>query len=310
MYFKGKPMLNIVIVLFLPLFVLAGEETRSRADALSDLVQTERSFARTCGEKGIRASFLEYFADDAIAFFPQPVKYKAAVKDLPAPDPHLVTLEWEPQAGGMSASCDMGYTTGPSVRTDNSAPDRPHRYGMFFSVWRKQTDGFWKVAVDIGVSTPAQVAPFGVAFKEPESKPYVVRTGKVASTNMHATIMNLDAEFSKACSSLGVINAYLLHVDNESRLYRTNSLPIIGVDSIRSYLNKRIAAPAWTPVAAEMSLAGDLGYSYGSYEYTSHSKDQSSVEKGYYLHVWKRTATDEWRIVADITNPSESENRK
>lgn len=303
-------MQTIVVAFLLPVFVAGGGETQSRSDALSTLVQTERLFARTCGEKGIRASFLEFFADDAIAFFPEPVKYKAAVKNLPAPDPHLAALEWEPQAGGISASCDLGYTTGPSVRTDNAAPGRPRRYGMFFSVWKKQMDGSWKVAVDIGVSTPAPFAPFGMPFKEPGREPFVVRAGEVVAMGKHATIVNVEAEFSESCLSRGVLNGYLLHVDDESRLYRTNTMPIVGVDSIRSFLTMMTATPSWTPIATEMSLAGDLGYSYGSYEYTGSSGDQSSVEKGYYLRVWKRTAPDEWRIVVDITNPVESENRK
>ena len=83
-------MKNILVVILLSMLIGDGYETRSRTAALSSLVQTERLFARTCGEKGIRASFVAFFAGDAIAFIPEPVKYKDAVKGLPAPDPHSV----------------------------------------------------------------------------------------------------------------------------------------------------------------------------------------------------------------------------
>ncbi len=56
-----------------------------------------------------------------------------------------------------------------------------------------------------------------------------------------------------------------------------------------------------------MSVAGDLGYAYGSYEYMTRSGDQSIVEKGYYLHVWKRTSADVWTLVAEVTNSVEPE---
>jgi hypothetical protein len=75
--------------------LVAGETIEPAA--LQEIVEAERAFARTCAEKGIRASFLEYFADDGIAFRPGPVRYKEAVKDSPQPDPQLVTLAWEPQ---------------------------------------------------------------------------------------------------------------------------------------------------------------------------------------------------------------------
>jgi ketosteroid isomerase-like protein len=66
----------------------------------------------------------------------------------------------------------------------------------------------------------------------------------------------------------------------------------------------------WKPVAGDMSLAGDLGYSYGSYELVNNTGDHPLVEKGYYLHVWKRISPDEWKIVADVTNPVEPETKE
>src|SRR5437867_11297490 len=147
-----------------------ADDDSTNTTVLRSLVETERAFAGTCGEKGVRASFLEFFADDGIAFRPEPFRFKEAMKDLPPPsDPLGVTLEWEPQAGGVAASGDLGYTTGPSVRTDKTAEDKPQRFGQFFSVWKKQKDGRWKVAADIGVATPARMTPLGKPFKQPRT---------------------------------------------------------------------------------------------------------------------------------------------
>ena len=63
-------------------------------------------------------------------------------------------------------------------------------------------------------------------------------------------------------------------------------------------------------MAGEVSTAGDLGYTYGSYEFKSKAGDMATVEKGYYLHVWKRNENGELRLVADVTNPQPPEEKK
>lgn len=303
-------MRNVIVGCFLLGLSLNGDETPSRSNVLSSLVQTERSFARTCQGKGIRASFMEFFADNGIAFVPEPLKYKEAVKNLPPPsDPHAVSLEWEPQTGDVAASGDLGYTSGPSVRTDNVAPEKPKRYGVFFSVWKKQKGGTWKVAADIGVATPTQSTPLGMPFKEPRVRPFAISSTEIAATDKHATILNLESEFSKSCSSVGVLDGYLSRINDDSRLYRTNEMPIVGAEVIRSYLSKETVTPVWTPQGGEVSQAGDLGYAYGSYECRVPARDQTLIERGYYLRVWKRTAGGKWILVADVTNPLPSDGK-
>ena len=44
---------------------------------LETLVAAERAFAESATRQGIRDSFLEYFADDAIAFNPEPTSATA-----------------------------------------------------------------------------------------------------------------------------------------------------------------------------------------------------------------------------------------
>lgn len=68
-----------------------------------------------------------------------------------------VTLDWAPAWGDVSAAGDLGYTTGPFVFTDQGPAKRQPQRGYYFSIWRKQADGTWKVALDAGV--PAEGAP-------------------------------------------------------------------------------------------------------------------------------------------------------
>ncbi len=56
-------------------------------------------------------------------------------------------------------------------------------------------------------------------------------------------------------------------------------------------------------VAAEVSIAGDLGYTRGTYEAAMLGPDgQPLLEQGKWVSVWKRDADGKWRIAVDIYN--------
>jgi ketosteroid isomerase-like protein len=294
-------MIGLVILLFFTAVQTSQSETPTRSKQLTSLVETELAFARTCKEIGIRASFVKFFADDGIAFKPEPFRYKDVVKDLPSPaNPKALLLEWGPDVADIAASGELGYTTGPSVRSDNAAKDKPEVYGQFFSVWKKQKGGAWKVVVDIGTQTPSQTAPLGTPFKDRKvvSAP---ATNKKWSDDQAADMMNLEREFTKSSASDGVVKAYVARVADDARLHRENKMPIVGRDAIQAHLSKQSVVPTWSPIAGDVSVAGDLGYTYGSYE--CKTGNSSIAEKGYYLHVWRRNEQGEWRLVADIENP-------
>ena len=56
-------------------------------------------------------------------------------------------------------------------------------------------------------------------------------------------------------------------------------------------------------VAADLSTAGDLGYTRGTYESPMLGPGgQQLLERGKWVSVWKRQADGQWRIVVDIFN--------
>ena len=60
-------------------------------------------------------------------------------------------LRWEPDTAVVAASGDLGYTLGhwESVLR-RTAGDSVVGRGNYVTIWRRQSDGTWKVAVDIG----------------------------------------------------------------------------------------------------------------------------------------------------------------
>lgn len=270
---------------------------------LASLVETERSFARTSIEKGIRASFMAFFADDAVVFRPHPVKYKEAMKSVPAPkNPLEVTLQWEPLYADMSVGGDMGYTTGPSVWTDNSPAKRPTYNGFYFSVWKKQPTGEWKVVFDIGTEQPG---PYNESRTVHYASP--VRH-KEAAQNLkpeehRASLMYAERNFLALAQKGGALKALGRCMDDEARVYRGKERPIAGRNLIQAYFSGKRYLSTWEPMQCDVAKSGDLGYVCGSY--TTKASGGGSVvdEKGYYVRVWRRDAMNEWRVVAEVISP-------
>lgn len=273
-----------------------------RSSALASLVAAERAFAHTSVEKGIRDSFLEFFADDAINFQPHPVKAREAILSRPTPTTRPpVTLNWEPVWADVSAAGDLGYTTGPYTLTDNSPEKRPTRHGYYFSVWRKQPSGDWKVALDLGIQVPAPAAQMP-AFHD--VKAVRVRAPGFASPEAgRAAVRELERELQERARARGLAKAMLDYLTDESRLHRQGMLPLVGRDAIRAFLSQKSVSASWEPMGADISRSGDLAYVYGSYELKDNPKAGATIEKGYYARVWKRMADGKWKLALDTMSP-------
>src|SRR5262245_52482272 len=99
--------------------ILLASSGSSLSPDVASLIDAERAFARASAEKGTRAAFLVYLADDAVLFRPEPVKGKSWYRAQAASTSSLV---WEPEFADVSASNDLGYTAGPwAFRADSTA---------------------------------------------------------------------------------------------------------------------------------------------------------------------------------------------
>lgn len=282
---------------------LCLSQTKQENPALSSLVEAERLFARTSLEIGARPAFMKFFADDAVVFRPGPVRYKEVMKDVPpSPNPLETTLAWEPLYADVAISGDMGYTTGPTVWTDHSPAKRPPYYGFYFSVWKKQPTGEWKVAFDVGTEQPG---PYG-GPRVLQAPAVIERKGSVSSSTPEehvVSLMTVEREFLETVQKEGATDALARYATKEARVYREKQIPIIGADSIRAYFSGKSYLSQWNPMFCDAALSGDMGYVYGGYEVAAPKEVPAPPENGFYVRVWKRDATDAWRFVAEVTSP-------
>lgn len=293
-----------VLSTLLALTVAGVSQENKQSAALSSLVAAERAFARTSVEKGIRDSFLEFFADDGINFQPHPTRTREAYLSRPAPATRPpITLNWEPVWADVSAAGDLGYTTGPYTLTDHSPEHHSTRHGYYFSIWKKQRDGNWKVALDLGTQNPAPQSP-PPDFYAPAPASSKKSGEKLNLQKARDALLALERRFEAEAQSRGFLSAFQDYLTSESRLHRQQMLPLVGKDAIRAHLARQpTMVVRWGAIDSDVALSGDLGYTYGTYDIRDNPESAKAIEKGYYVRVWKRRANGKWTVALDLTSP-------
>jgi ketosteroid isomerase-like protein len=293
-----KLFITIILLLFVPTFPALTQE-KDLPPAQAELVNAERAFAQLAVERGVRESFIAYFADDGIGFAPHPHKVKETFSKSPAPAARPpITLNWAPVYGDIAQAGDLGWNTGPTVFEDAGPERKPAQHGIFFSVWKKQSDGSWRVALDLGANTPAAVAPLNAPFKTSYRASSKRRADGVNVEEEIAGLLKVEREFLADAQASSLGEAYQSRLSDDVRVHRPGVMPVVGKGALRGWLTKQTTTLSGEPIKADVSRSGDLGYAYGSYELGG-----AQPQKGYFARVWKRDEKGQWRIVMDTVSP-------
>ncbi len=64
----------------------------------------------------------------------------------------------------------------------------------------------------------------------------------------------------------------------------------------------------WQPSFADISHAGDMGYTFGPWEFKEDTKDAKPVGFGHFVTVWQKQADGSWKFAVDlgISNPEKA----
>lgn len=292
-----KKMLLLLLLMSLASSTLAQKSSKLAED-LQTVVETERAFARTATEKGVRDSFLAFIADDGILYRPGPVKGKEWLAARPA-RPGLLT--WQPSYADISAAGDMGMTTGPWEFRPKGPEDEPAGFGQFATVWRKQADGSWKFAIDIGIEhqKPAEAA---VPWTLPPAFNRSKMDAKVDVAAAQSALMAAEQKLSKISEKKGMASALTEYAAPDIHWLRNGSLPAIGQKEAVASQTQRTGASSisFRPAGAEVAISGDMGFTYGDYQMKGDGKS-IKAENGSYLRIWKKVG-GKWKILLDIFN--------
>jgi ketosteroid isomerase-like protein len=258
--------------------------------ALAKMADTERAFARRAGETTVRQAFIDFFADESIGFEPDPVPARESLRKRDQPQPPGFQLLWEPRLGDVNAAGDLGYLTGPAEYIN---PGRPNTYSCYFSIWKRQSDGEFRVILDVGVATPEKT-PFADGFMR--SNAVAAWKGREPRERTDASLLAADQALAAAISLKGASQAFLAAMHESGRLSRRGVQPMTRTQAV-SWLAREITEMSSEPVKVETAASGDLGYTWGKYS----TKGNGTATSGYYIRVWTRKGDGSWQLVSDVT---------
>jgi ketosteroid isomerase-like protein len=136
----------------------------------------------------------------------------------------------------------------------------------------------------------------------------VTRPAVSASPKATAEVLKqLEGEFMKVAAEKGCAGYMSYYADDAVEV--PNGSPLIqgkvNIAKGMGFLDDKSNRLTWVPVGADISASGDLGYTYGSYEFHHKGKDgKPTVEQGKYTSIWKLQQDGVWKVVLDMSNAS------
>jgi ketosteroid isomerase-like protein len=128
----------------------------------AEVAGMENSFCAMAKEKGLLAAF-EYFAAPDVAFIdtdPRQYRGLAAVMERIGPDRPGISLTWSAMFTDVSDDGTLGYNWGRyELRMPGSDAKEVVRSGFFLTIWKRQSDGSWRYAMDTGSPDRPPPAP-------------------------------------------------------------------------------------------------------------------------------------------------------
>lgn len=110
-------------------------------------------------EKGGGKAFASWFAADAVTLAngKAPVIGQAAIAAVATWTPQQYQLTWKTEGARMGPDGNSGFTWGTYTGTTHDSDSHvTHITGRYITVWKKQSDGQWKVELDASNDGPPE----------------------------------------------------------------------------------------------------------------------------------------------------------
>ncbi len=122
----------------------------------------------------------------------------------------------------MARSADFGFTNGAAQWKAKKEDKKPLGYGQFVSVWKKQQDGSWTVALDVGTENPRP--------RDPSERLHVVVPDvalNVDPAEARKALQEAQEKFA-AAAKRDLAAALVSVASDDIRAYRDGIFPSIG----------------------------------------------------------------------------------
>lgn len=262
---------------------------------LQQLIDSELAFAAKAQATDVPTAFLAYLDSAGMIFDgQQAVNGMAAYRTAPKGGKEL--LKWYPVIAHVSQQGDLGFTAGPfQFLADRSQP--PVGAGYFFSVWKKNMKGEFKVMLDGGVMHSPGQDPNQLFQRTPEPARYTgydfispvpnVKNDGLGPWKQEEVFREMAAKDpGQAYAQYLAEEVVLLRSDRPFGKSKAEALLAVSRDSVQSY--------QFIQSQQGISKAGDLAYCFGK----AIGQRAGKSVGGFFTRVWKHRP-EGWMVVAE-----------
>jgi len=115
-------------------------------------------------------------------------------------------------------------------------------------------------------------------------------------TQNRRALVEMEHAFAKAAATKGTRDAFLEFLADDGIIFQPG--PVNG-KKFWSERQPRKGLLSWEPIFADVSRAGDLGYTTGPWEFRPNGPDDQPVAFGQYFTIWKKQRDGSWKAVLD-----------
>lgn len=146
---------KFIVWLILPTLLVAtscsfnkNNDKQNNEKSREELLETDRAFATTCSQKGMKDAYLEFIDSNGVLLRPNtyPILGADAVDYIIAQKTEGLNLTWRPKDAVVAISGELAYTYGTYKMSVGETGENVS--GSYVTIWKKQDDGKWKFVLD------------------------------------------------------------------------------------------------------------------------------------------------------------------
>ena len=262
-------------------------------EKIKKLIEAEHAFAKVAATKSMKDAFENYLDSTGIILNGNRfVNGLEAYKKVPADTTQL--LLWYPTFVQRNDAGDFGFSTGPyHYYADKKA--KPVASGFFFSIWKKNAKGDFKVLFDGGVN---HSKPHGEVLGQQQKK---ADQALLDALSYHGT-----APVKTAVTT--ALTDFEKEIATKDGVYKWASKSCVFLRPNEEMYNSPQSFSAkheqynqhnfsFSEKGNGFSMAKDMYYQYGNLKLKQ--TDGTEKTSGYYMRVWQYQQQG-WAMVADV----------
>lgn len=129
----------------------------------------------------------------------------------------------------------------------------------------------------------------------------------LAQENVLKKLVQTELDFSKLSETQGTKTAFLANLTEKSIFFRP--FPVNGM-KIWSESQDSTSLLTWFPIWAEVSAAGDLGFTTGPYVLSNRKNKTQAASYGNYITIWQKQNDGNFKILLDLGCSNPEPNQK